>query len=55
MSIQAKFLTLSKPAALGDDIDGWRVSWFGGWDHRKDRVPRDGGALGAPKKASKRA
>jgi hypothetical protein len=35
MHIQTKFLVLSKPAALGDEIDGWRVSWVGGWDKRR--------------------
>jgi hypothetical protein len=25
---------LNKPAEPGDDIDGWRVSWIGGWDKR---------------------
>lgn len=32
MSIQTKFLRLRRPAAIGDRIDGWRVSWLGGWD-----------------------
>ena len=32
MQIQTKFLWLPSPVALGDQIDGWRVSWIGGWD-----------------------
>jgi hypothetical protein len=32
MQIQTNFLCLGRPAALGDQIDGWRVSWLGGWD-----------------------
>jgi hypothetical protein len=30
--IQTKFLVLNKPAELGEEIEGWRVSWVGGWD-----------------------
>ena len=33
--IETKFLRLGKPAALGDQIDGWRVCWVGGWDRGK--------------------
>jgi hypothetical protein len=33
--IETKFLRLSKPMALGEYIDGWRVCWLGGWDRRK--------------------
>jgi hypothetical protein len=32
MQVATKFLRLTKPAALGDGIDGWRVFWVGGWD-----------------------
>jgi hypothetical protein len=32
MDVETKFLRLTKPAALGDCIDGWRVCWVGGWD-----------------------
>jgi hypothetical protein len=32
MQVATKFLRLTKPAALGDRIDGWRVAWVGGWD-----------------------
>jgi len=32
MHVQTKFLRLFRPAALGDRIDDWRVSWVGGWD-----------------------
>ena len=33
--VQTRFLRLSKPAVLGDRIDGWRVCWIGGWDKGK--------------------
>jgi hypothetical protein len=36
MLLETKFLVLTKPVALGDVIEGWRVSWIGGWD--KGRV-----------------
>ena len=29
---ETQFLRLTKPAALGDRINGWRVCWFGAWD-----------------------
>jgi hypothetical protein len=32
MQVATKFLRLTKPAALGDRVDGWRVCWIGGWD-----------------------
>jgi hypothetical protein len=32
MEIETRFLRLTKPAALGDRIDGWRVCWIGGGD-----------------------
>jgi len=32
MEVETKFLRLFRPVALGDQIDGWRVSWIGGWD-----------------------
>jgi hypothetical protein len=32
MHVATKFLRLSHAVALGDDIDGWRVCWLGGWD-----------------------
>ena len=31
MQVETKFLQLSQPAALGEEIDGWRVCWLGGW------------------------
>ena len=31
MQVEAKFLRLRKPVELGAEIDGWRVSWVGGW------------------------
>ena len=30
--METKFLRLFRCAHLGDRIDGWRVSWVGGWD-----------------------
>ena len=33
--VETKFLRLRKPAALGDQIDGWRVCWVGGLDRGK--------------------
>jgi hypothetical protein len=35
MQILTKFLWLQRPVPLGDQIDGWRVSWVGGWDRCK--------------------
>jgi hypothetical protein len=32
MHVATKFLRLFNAVALGDDIDGWRVCWLGGWD-----------------------
>jgi hypothetical protein len=32
MQVATKFLRLTKPVALGDHLDGWRVCWVGGWD-----------------------
>jgi hypothetical protein len=32
LQVETKFLRLFKPVALGDQIDGWRVCWIGGWD-----------------------
>ena len=32
MEVHTKFLRLTKPAALGDRIGGWRVAWVGGWN-----------------------
>jgi hypothetical protein len=32
MGIETKFLRLFRAVELGDDIDGWRVCWLGGWD-----------------------
>jgi hypothetical protein len=32
MRVETKFLRLFQAVELGDDIDGWRVSWLGGWD-----------------------
>ena len=29
--IETKFLRLEKPVALGSYIEGWRVTWLGGW------------------------
>ena len=32
MHIETKYLRLFRAVELGDDIDGWRVCWLGGWD-----------------------
>jgi hypothetical protein len=32
MQMETKFLRLYHAVALGDEIDGWRVCWLGGWD-----------------------
>ena len=32
MQPETKFLRLREPATVGDDVDGWRVFWLGGWD-----------------------
>ena len=36
MQLETRFLRLSKPLELGEQIDGWRVCWLGGWD--KNRI-----------------
>ena len=35
LRIETRFLRLRQPAALGDRIEGGRVSWLGGWDKGK--------------------
>jgi len=32
MQVQTQFLWLRKPVAIGDQVDGGRVSWIGGWN-----------------------
>jgi hypothetical protein len=32
MHVQTKYLRLFREVGLGDDIEGWRVCWLGGWD-----------------------
>lgn len=32
MQFGTKYLRLRQPAAVGDQFDGWRVCWLGGWD-----------------------
>ena len=32
MCVETKYLRLFREARLGDQIDGWRVCWLGGWD-----------------------
>src|SRR5215472_10733551 len=32
LNVETCYLRLTKPAALGDYIEGWRVCWLGGWD-----------------------
>jgi hypothetical protein len=31
MAVETKFLRLDKPPTLGEQIDGWKVCWLGGW------------------------
>jgi hypothetical protein len=35
MTVETKFLHLRQPVPLGARIDGWRVSWLGGWDRHE--------------------
>jgi hypothetical protein len=35
MSIETKYLHLREPAKLGEQIDGWRICWLGGWDRMR--------------------
>ena len=32
MEIETKYLRLFREVELGDQIEGWRVCWLGGWD-----------------------
>jgi hypothetical protein len=32
MLVETKYLRLFRAVELGDDVDGWRVCWLGGWD-----------------------
>jgi len=32
MHVETKFLRPFRAVALGEDLDGWRVCWLGGWD-----------------------
>jgi len=32
MELETKFLRLPRPVEVGEQIDGWRVCWLGGWD-----------------------
>ena len=32
MQVETKLVRLRHPVKIGDDIDGWRVCWLGGWD-----------------------
>ena len=34
--VETKYLRLCQPAALGEQIDGWKVYWVGGWG--RDRL-----------------
>jgi len=31
MQLETKFLRLRQAVKLGEQIDGWRVCWLGGW------------------------
>jgi hypothetical protein len=35
MTVETKYVHLCQPVAVGERIDGWRVSWVGGWDRCK--------------------
>jgi hypothetical protein len=35
MQVETKFLRLCQPAAVGEQIDGWRVCWLGGWGKKR--------------------
>jgi hypothetical protein len=32
MTLETKYVHLRQPVAAGARVDGWRVSWVGGWD-----------------------
>jgi hypothetical protein len=32
MLVETKFLRLGRAGELGEDLNGWRVCWLGGWD-----------------------
>jgi hypothetical protein len=32
MQVETKFLRVFQAVELGDNMDGWRVCWLGGWD-----------------------
>src|SRR5207237_6749932 len=36
MQVETKYLRLCQPAALGEQIDSWKVYWVGGWG--RDRL-----------------
>ena len=36
MQVETKYLRLCQPAALGEQIAGWKVYWVGGWG--RDRL-----------------
>jgi|HubBroStandDraft_2_1064218.scaffolds.fasta_scaffold265513_2 hypothetical protein len=35
MTLETKYVHLRRAVAVGERIDGWRVSWVGGWDRCK--------------------
>jgi hypothetical protein len=35
MHVETKFLRLFQAVELGDDMEGWRVCWLGGWDKHR--------------------
>ena len=35
MTLETKYARLRQPVSVGERIDGWRVSWVGGWDRCK--------------------
>jgi hypothetical protein len=35
MTLETKYVRLRQPVSVGARIDGWQVSWVGGWDRCK--------------------
>ena len=35
MELETKFLRLRQAVKLGEQIDGWRVCWLGGWSRHR--------------------
>ena len=35
MKLETKYVHLRRSVTVGEQIDGWRVSWVGGWDRHR--------------------